>query len=157
MAEEPRTSALRYIGAVGRLCFHSLAYCLHPLTDDYTYVVKARAWCDLKAYSQAIRCLQKALRESEMAFVRAEMAWCYGELGMTEQALTHYRIAYDRNKHPKIAIGLAWTEFHLDHREESRALVEAIRQPPKPLDAEDIAWLQDLEERLALGSAAPRL
>jgi tetratricopeptide (TPR) repeat protein len=91
-----------------QLCFLTLSYWLVGMADDYYYVSKAPAWCDLRGYSQAIRCFQKALRESEMAFVRASMAWCYAELGMTEQALAHYRAAYQRNKHPQIAVPLAW-------------------------------------------------
>ena len=148
MPEEPRTSVFRYLSAIFRLCFHTLSYCVHPIGDDYYYVVKARAWSDLKAYAQAIRCLQKALRDGEIGYVRAELAWCYNQLGMAEQALTHYRIAYERNKHPKTAIALAWTELHLDHVEECRALVEAIRGSHQPLDAEDTVWLQTLEEHL---------
>jgi len=152
MSEGQRTSVFRYIRAAVRLCFHTLSFCTFPVGDDCYYIAKARAWSDLKAYPQAIRCFKKALRDSDNVYVRAEMAWCYNQLGMTEQALIHYRMAYQSYKHPKIAIALAWAELDLDHVEESRSVVHAIRQSNKPLDAEDIAWLQQLEKKLAPSS-----
>ena len=145
-------SALQIMRALVQLCFLTLCYRLAGMANDTYYVAKARAWCDLRAYPQAIRCLQKALRETEMAFIRAQMAWCYMELGMMEQAVVHYRAAYERSKHPYVALGLAWAEWHSGHAVESRALVEELRRSRFPLVADDTVWLNKLEEHL---DAAP--
>jgi hypothetical protein len=53
---------------------------------------------------------RKYLSYSNDARVRANLAWCYANLGMLQSAAQHYREAYARNKHPDVALGLAQVE-----------------------------------------------
>lgn len=139
----------RFLSAPVRLLFYTLAYCLHPLTPDYVYLMKARAWCDLNLYTFAIRCYTKALRDVEMIYVRGEMAWCYYRLDMYEQAGVHYRAIYQQTRHADMGVYLADTEFQLGNLDEARSLLARVQLAPHRIRPDYASFLEQLERDLA--------
>src|SRR5438552_15418712 len=115
---------LRYGWAFFKIPYTILGYWLVGLSEEGYHITKGNIWADIGCYDWAIWNYERALRAGEDSTVRAAMGWCYGQLGMSQAALEQYRRAYERDKHPNIAIGLAFAEYVAGNVLESRALIE---------------------------------
>jgi len=76
------------------------------------------------------------------------MAWCYGELGMLETCLQHYRTSYETHKHPSIALRLAYAELNLGNHTESSMLLQYVKDNKDRLHEEDAEEVVQLEESI---------
>jgi tetratricopeptide (TPR) repeat protein len=137
--------ATRFIN-VFKIVYYTTAYWAVGLTEEEYHIRKANYWIELENYRRAIRNYQKALKASEDSQVRAAMAWCYGEIGMIETCLQHYRTSYETNDHPSIALRLAYAELNHGNHEESSKLLQYVKDNADRMHEEDAEELTKLEE-----------
>ena len=131
-----------------KILYYSTAYWAVGLTEEEYHIRKANYWIELENYRRAIRNYQKALRASEDSQVRAAMAWCYGEIGMIETCLQHYRASYETNRHPSIAIRLAYAELNMGNHAESSKLLQYVKDNKEKVHKEDAEEVAKLEESI---------
>ena len=147
MAEPPHT-AFTWLRVLARVAYTTLGNYLVGLTPEENHWQKGDAWSRVGAYRWAAWHFRKFLTYSDDPRVRAQLAWCYANLGMVESAVQHYRQAYARNKHPSVALGLAQLETHLGNVEAARALLASLAARRHELDSEAVAVLDALEGAL---------
>jgi len=126
----------------------SLNWLVGLLEEEY-YIRKGNIWAGVEWYDRAVWNYERALRANEDSWVRAHMGWCYGQLGMSQAALEHYRRAYERNKHPRIAIGLAFNECAAGNLQESRVLIQQLRGRKNRLDPATTEQLERIESMVS--------
>ena len=131
-----------------KISYFTLIYWGVGLTEEEYHIRKAHYWINLENHRRAIRNYQKALKASEDSYVRATMAWCYGEIGMTEACLEHYRRSYDRYQRPSVALRLAYAELNMDNHEESENLLSYVKDNKDKLDTADTEDIPRLEKYL---------
>ena len=131
-----------------KIVYFTTAYWAVGLTEEEYHIRKANYWLELENYRRAIRNYQKALKASEDSRVRAAMAWCYGELGMAETCLHHYRKAYETHGHPSIALRLAYAELHMGNITESGRLLDYVERNRERLHEEDAGEVERLERSI---------
>lgn len=141
-------TALAYVSALGRIAFTTICYWLVGLTPEENHGAKAAAWARIRRYHWAAWHYRKYLKYSEDSWARAGLGWCYANLGMTESAIEHYRLAYGRNKNPEIAIYLGHAEADLGDWDAARRVFEEAARRRTDLDSEALAELDALESRL---------
>src|SRR5438874_13263678 len=108
-----RPSILTYALVFGRVGWTTLCNWFVGLTPEDNHGAKGNAWARIDAYRWAAWHFRKYLKYSDTSSARASLAWCYANLGMAEEAVQQYRLAYARNKSPMIALYLAEAEFNL--------------------------------------------
>ena len=131
-----------------KIIYYTTAYWAVGLTEEEYHIRKANYWIELENYRRAIRNYHKALKASEDSQVRAAMAWCYGEIGMIETCLQHYRTSYEANKHPSIALRLAYAELNMGNHAESSTLLQYVKDNRDKVHEEDAEEVAKLEESI---------
>ena len=144
--EEP--TLLTYLSALTRIAFTTACYWLVGLTPEDNHGMKGHSWARIGAYRWAAWHFRKYLKYSQDSWARASLAWCYGQLGLTESAVEHYRLAYARNKNPEIAVFLALAEANFGNIEGARRLQEEAMARSNELSGEARAELTELMNRL---------
>ena len=144
-------SALTHILVLGRVLYTTCGNWLVGLTPEENHWAKGYAWTRIGAYRWAAWHFRKYLTYSDNPRVRADLAWCYAQLGMLESAAQHYREAYARYKGPEIILGLAEVEADLANVERARALLCELRPRSHELQPDAAAALKALEKRLTVG------
>jgi tetratricopeptide (TPR) repeat protein len=91
---------------------HICYFCL-GLDDEEFLISKANYCMDIGWYGLAIKTYKKALNESSDPRIYSALGWCYSELRMDEESVKHYRIAFEKQKSPENAIGLAYAEYSI--------------------------------------------
>jgi tetratricopeptide (TPR) repeat protein len=148
-------TTLTHLRALGRVAFTTLANYLVGLTPEENHWRKGEAWGRIGAYRSAIWHFRKFLTYSEDSHVRAHLAWCYAQLGMHESAVQQYRQAYVRNKHAKVALGLAHVETELGNLDAARAVVRDLQGRRLELGDDGRALLDRLSAHLTVNEAEP--
>jgi tetratricopeptide (TPR) repeat protein len=129
-----------------KIIYYTIAYFAVGLTVEEYHIRKANYWINLGNYRRAIRNYQKSLKESEDSEVRAAMAWCYSQIGMYETSLDHYRKAFERNRHPSIALRLAYAELNVGNLTESERLLKSIQPNIDKMHIDEIDEMKNLEK-----------
>jgi len=136
---------LKYVFSIFKIIYITLGYYLVGLGDDEYYYSKGNFWAEVGNYQRAIKNYKKVLQERDDSDVEALIGWCYAAIGMSGLALKHYRNAYEKDKQPKIAIGLASCEFTSGNLEESKRVLSRLKESGLKLDAIDLESLKNIE------------
>ena len=147
MTEQAHT-VLTWLRVLARVAYTTLCNYLVGLTPEDNHWRKGDAWGRVGAYRWAAWHFRKFLTYGDDPRVRAQLGWCYANLGMLDSAVQHYREAYARNKHPDVALGLAQLETELGNVDAAQALVQALESHRHELRPEAIALLGSLEDAL---------
>jgi hypothetical protein len=148
--QDDKPSVLTYASALLRVAYTTMAYWLVGLTPEENHATKGLAWSRINAYRFAAWHWRKYLKYSEDSRARAQLAWCYANVGMIESAVEHYRLSYARNKDPEIALYLAQVELDFGNQAAARSLMEEISLRRHELSAESLSTLADVETRLSV-------
>jgi|SRR5436309_1289902 len=140
---------LTYVRVFARLLFTTLSYWLVVTLPEENHWRKGDAWVRIGAYRWAAWHFRKFLKYNNDPRVKAHLGWCYAQMGMLDSAVEHYREAYARNKHPSIALCLAYAEAGVGNRDAAQAIVQQLITHRHELSAEEVAELNAVEKSLA--------
>ena len=137
-----------YLLAFVRLTYTTLCYWMVALTPEEYHWTKGSTWSRLRAYRLGAYHFRKLPKYSESTPARVWLGWCYGNLGMSEAAAQHLRLAYSQKPHPETALFLAQEELRLGNRDKARDLLAMIDARRHQLSDELLTEVKALEQRL---------
>jgi hypothetical protein len=147
--DEP--GVLTYLTSFVQIAFHTVAYWFVGSLPEDNHSRKGHAWAQIGAYRWAAWHFRKYLQYSDDSYGRASLGWCYANLGMTESAVQHYRLAYAHSKRPDIVCGLAHAELAAGNIAAARAMVAEIAARRQELTPELVAAFAHLEAEIPPG------
>jgi tetratricopeptide (TPR) repeat protein len=99
--------------------------------DRDLYETKGDYYSGAAWYVSAALAYHKALELSDDVddlWLHAKLGWVYGRLDMDERSVRHYRTAYEKDKKPEIAVGLAFAEHAMGNIDEFCSLWHQLDQ-----------------------------
>ncbi len=129
--------------------YWTLAYLLVGLDDEYYHIKLGDAYLQLRFYWKAVSHFTSALKEKERAWSHLQLGWALHCLNQFEDALPHYRRAFNLWPDPALAATLAKTEWSFGNNERSRELAQIARAHLSRLNKESLAILAEVEAELS--------
>ena len=138
---------IKKLWTLSKLIYLYTAYWLVGITEEEYYNLKGNYCADLRWNGMAIRSYEKARKESKEPRIFSMLGLCYLRIGKYDKSVENYRIAYDKFKHPKVAVGLAITEYETGNINRSAEIIESLNTETD-LDVADQAALKKLTDRI---------
>jgi tetratricopeptide (TPR) repeat protein len=139
---------IKKLWAFLKLLYLYTAYWLAGITEEEYYILKGNYCVDLRWNRMAIRSYEKARKESKDPRILSMLGLCYLRVGNYDKSVENYRIAYEKFKRPKVAVGLAITEYETGNINRSAEIIE-ILNTENDLDVADKAALIKLKGLIA--------
>ena len=132
-----------------KLVYLYLQYWLVGLDETGFQVTKGNHLLDLGLYPAAAKAYQRALKETQSAYVHASLGFCYLNIGLFDKAVSSLRSAYSKNPRADVGVTLAQALLEAGEREEGARLHALLSQSAGGYSPELRAELVKLEEALA--------
>lgn len=119
------------IWSLFKLIFLLLVFWRSDSEDRDLYEAKGDCYSGAAWYVSAALAYHKALELSDdpdNPSLHTKLGWAYSLLDMDERSLRHFRTAYEKDKNPEIAIGLAYAEHAMGNIDEFSSLVHQLDQ-----------------------------
>ncbi|WP_297765939.1 hypothetical protein [uncultured Muriicola sp.] len=127
-----------------KLVYLYILYWVVGLDEEDFFIPKANYCAEIGWFKAAIESYTKALHETDDPRIRAAIGWCYAELGVNEKSVENYRIAYEKNNSPEIAIGLAFAEYSVGNLTEFRNIYKKLKSSELEVASEFKEQLKEL-------------
>lgn len=136
---------IKKLWTISKLFYLYTAYWLVGLTQEEFYIMKGNYCADLHWNNLAIRSYEKAGKESKDPRIHLMLGLCYLRIGKYDKSVVNYRMAYEKIKHPKVAIGLAITEYETGNINRSEEIIQSL-SIESGLDSADEAAVKKLKD-----------